>query len=76
MMAYGWGKLYNGIDYNTAVAMKKELQSHFGRQNYYRYGRRERALTPQDQEYVKALFARHGVETEPEYEYFEEQYQW
>ncbi len=76
IVAYGWGKLYDGIDFNMAKTIKKELQNHFGRLNYYRYGRKEKPLWPEDQKYVKNLFVSHGIEKEPEYEYFEKQFAW
>lgn len=75
-MAYGWGRLYDNMPHGKAVKIKEQLLGGFGKTEYYRRGRMEKPITPAEQDYVRRVCRSHGVESEPEYERYEEHLMW
>ncbi len=75
-MAWGWRRIYASLPCGVAKAVKADLLSRFGPTVYYRIGRGERLLTPEEQEFVRSLFRRYGQPGEPEYEHTVELPQW
>lgn len=74
--AYGWDKMFDKLIHEQAVAVKNELLYSFGKNLFYRLKRHERPFTPQAQDFVRKVFQRHGIEEEPEYDYYKYEYQW
>ena len=74
--AYGWDKMFDKLIHEQAVAVKNELLYSFGKNLFYRLKRHERPFTPQMQDFVRKVFQRHGIEKEPEYDYYKYEYQW
>ena len=67
-MAQGMSNIYDTVDTATASAIKQELLEHFGKGLYYRMKSGEKNITPEQQDYIAAAFARHGVDTPPVYD--------
>ena len=61
LMAWGFQKLFAEVkskdEYGLRAAIKNYLGGHA---NYYRYHRGERLLSPEQQEWITALFRRYG----------------
>lgn len=74
--AYGIDHLYDNLLYTVAVDIKRQLLSAWGKNMYYRFKRREKPLTPKDQEFVYGIFKEHGVKEKPRFDYYEENYKW
>ncbi|AVM58303.1 hypothetical protein C3V43_11510 [Bacteroides heparinolyticus] len=73
-VAWGLKHLLDNVPYKHGNAIRHELISHFGKTNYYRHYRQERALLPQDQEYIRQLFRSYGITAEPQFERYSDEY--
>lgn len=74
--ALGIQHLFDKLPHDDAIIIKRQMIAHFTRSTYYRYWRKERALTPDDQEYIRKLYLRRGITDEPAYDEYREQYVW
>mgnify|MGYP001040692095 CR=1 FL=1 len=74
--AYGWNKMFGKLIHEQAVAVKNELLYSFGKNLFYRLKRHERPFTPQAQDFVRKIFQKHGIEEEPEYDFYQYEYKW
>lgn len=70
-VAFGLKYFYANLPHHVAIDLKCRLMNYFGRSAYYRIGRKERGLTPADQDYIKGLFSYYKLKQEPKYEYYE-----
>lgn len=75
-VAWGIRELLDNVPHKQAVALRKSLINHFGKNNFYRLQRKERGLSPADQQAVRRLFRFYGLTQEPAYEYYTESYDW
>lgn len=76
LAAWGIVNLLTTVPYAKAQKIKAELLSSFGRSKYYRMRREEIPVMPEDQALIKEIFMKNGIETDPEYSRFTEEYQW
>lgn len=67
-LAWGVKYIFDDVPHKAAKAMRKQIIAHFGKATYYRFYRRERALTPEDQQYIHRVFKQHGIIHEPRFE--------
>lgn len=74
--AYGMEHLLDELPYREAKEVKSVMKRHFGKTCFYRLKRRERCFSPQDQQYVRNLFRRHGIEKEPAFDSYTEDFLW
>lgn len=74
--AVGITHLLDNLPYSTARDIKNELIAHYGKTHYYRLKRKERFFTPLEQNYVKSVLNRHGITGKPEFDSYEETYNW
>ena len=74
--AWGIVNLLTTVPHAKAQKIKAELLSCFGRSKYYRMRREEIPVMPEDQALIKEIFMKNGIETDPEYSRFTEEYQW
>lgn len=74
--ALGITHLLDNLPYNKAVEIKHELYSYFQRSTYYRIRNRERFIKPAEQNYIRQLFLRKGINQEPVFDSYVEQYEW
>lgn len=75
-IAWGIKGLFDHLPHKEAVAMRRELIAHFNKTHYYRLQRKEYHLKPEEQEYIRQVFKKHGIETEPVFEYYTEDFRW
>ena len=59
--AYGFETLFSNVKQKDYTPLRELLKNYLGGHGtYYRYNRGERVLTPEQQEWIVRLFARHG----------------
>lgn len=75
-MAWGIKGFLDQIPLQAAKDIRRILIAHFGKTLFYRIQRKEKPVSPEDQEYICNVFAQHGVEQEPRYEYYTYEYRW
>lgn len=73
-VAWGLRNLLDNVPYKDGSSIRQALICHFGKTNYYRHYRQERALLPQDQKYIQQLFQSYGITTEPVFERYSDEY--
>ncbi|MBQ8968190.1 MAG: hypothetical protein IJ064_00445 [Bacteroidaceae bacterium] len=68
-LAWGMTRLFRGIPEWKATAIRHELYDLFGAERtYYRYRRGEYVITPEVQQQIADLFARHGITAPRQYD--------
>ena len=72
-MAWGFDKLFTDVKVKDAPVLRAEMRKFLGSKGqYYRYKLGQLKLLPEQQEYIKQLFARFGYK-DVEFEYFSEE---
>ncbi|MDL2213602.1 DUF6078 family protein [Bacteroides sp. OttesenSCG-928-D19] len=71
--AWGIKHLLDNVPHKDGSTMRNQLINHFGRNAYYRIYRSERGLLPEEQEYIRQLFRKYGIENMPEFEKYTEE---
>lgn len=75
-MAWGITHLLDNVPHKDAVELRNKMISHFNKSLYYRFYRKEYALSPDDQRYIQKLFKEKGITEEPVYDYYTDEYNW
>ncbi|MBQ2315574.1 MAG: hypothetical protein II187_11850 [Treponema sp.] len=75
-VAWGIRNLYDGIPYKSAVQIKKELLQQFGKTKYYRFFREELGIFPDTRQIFSETFKKYGIQSDPPYARFTEEYDW
>ncbi|WP_293739421.1 DUF6078 family protein [uncultured Parabacteroides sp.] len=75
-IAWGITNLLEKVPYRTARHLRKIMIFHFTKTLYYRYYRKEYGILPEAQLYIRKLFRQHGVEEEPVFDSYTEEYEW
>lgn len=75
-VAWGIHNLLDNVPYKDVHELKAWLIAHFGRGKYYRFYRKESYLTPEDQAFIRRMFRQKGIEQEPTFESYSEEYKW
>lgn len=73
--AYGMDHLFDAIPYGVAIKIKQHLIASFGKNIYYRYKRKEKCFTTDEQVFVYEVFKLYGVKEKPEFDYYEVDYE-
>lgn len=74
--ALGMTRLLDKMPHADALAIKQQMISVFNRSTYYRCWRKERLISPDEQECIRKLFLDKGVKDQPVYDEYIEQYDW
>ena len=74
--AVGMIHLYDNLTYRDATIVKRPIYNHFGRSTYYRIRNRERLITPEEQIFIKNVFRKHGITSEPVFDEYKDDYDW
>lgn len=74
--ALGMTNLLAHIPHNDAVVIKQQMLAYFGRTHFYRLWRKERFFTLEQQEYVRQLFLKRGLQETPVFDEYVGQYEW
>jgi hypothetical protein len=75
-VAWGIGHLLDRIPYGDAKVLKSQILTYFGKNNYYRFYRKERGIPPEEQEIIRQLFRKKGISEEITFDGYTEEYQW
>ena len=74
-LAYGMKNLLPRMTYEKSIALRRELYNIFGcKSQYYRYSEGRWPISPSQQARVAELFRRFGLETEPSFDAYTEEY--
>lgn len=74
--ALGITYLLDKIPHSQAVSIKREMIAELQRATYYRCWRKERLIKPGEQERIRQIFLKWGINEEPVYDEYVEQYEW
>ncbi|GAE85275.1 DUF6078 family protein [Bacteroides reticulotermitis] len=74
--ARGITHLLDNMTHSNALAVKQKMLAHFGRNTFYRINRKERAISPSEQQYIRQIFKDKGLDTEPVYDEYIKGYDW
>ena len=74
--ALGFTRMLDNIPHRKAIAIRRELYSHFGKSTYYRVRNHERLIKPSEQNFIRQLFLRKEINEEPTFDTYIEQYEW
>ena len=75
-VAWGVRRLLDNVPHKDAEQLKSLMLSHFGRGMYYRFYRKEKYLSPEQQEYIRRIFRQKGITEEPAFDSYTEEYKW
>ena len=78
MAVYGLGisRMFDDLNYRKAIAVRRQVYYYFGRSMFYRILHKERHVTPSEQEHIRQIFVNNGIDTEPVYDEYQEEYSW
>lgn len=74
--AVGMEHLLDRIPYQEATSIKQRLLMMYGKNMFYRFKRKERTFSPEDQRDIRQVFLSYGVEEEPTFDSWQTGYQW
>lgn len=74
--ALGFAHLLDKVPYKDAVVLRKQIFNYFERSTYYRCLHKERLIKVEEQAYICQLFTNRGIEKEPVFDEYVEQYEW
>lgn len=72
--ASGITRLYNDLPHTKYLKIKKIVHNYFGHTHYYRIYNKLRFIKPEDQTFIRELFMKEGIETEPLFDEYVEKY--
>ena len=74
--ALGITQLLEDLPHNKAVAIKRAMNTKFSKGTLYRIQKKERLITPEEQNIIRLIFIRQGINTDPLFDQYVEQYDW
>ncbi len=74
--AMGITHLYDELPHNKAVEIKRILFAEFQRNTYYRIQHKQRYIRPAEQEFIREVFRREGIQQEPVFDEYIDKYDW
>lgn len=74
--ALGITHLLDNIPHKVAVQIRNILYMYFQRNIYYRIRNQERLIKPAEQDYIRQVFLKKGINEEPVFDTYIEQYEW
>ena len=74
--AKGMTRLLDNLPHKKAEAIGHRLQQHYGRTQYFRARRGIILISPADQNYIQRVFRHFGVDEEPVFDSYVDEYNW
>jgi hypothetical protein len=68
--------LFDKMPYATAVAIKERIIYQFNKPTFYRWKRKERLVSPEEQDAIRRIFHEEGITDEPVYDQLVKRYVW
>ncbi|WP_293667408.1 DUF6078 family protein [uncultured Parabacteroides sp.] len=75
-MAWGISHLLDNVPLKEATGLRQQMIAHFNKSLYYRFYRKEYALSPRDQHFIRQLFKQRGIVGEPVFDSYTEAFDW
>ena len=75
-MAYGMSHTYDDVLAADIVPLRRAINSHFGNGMYYKRRNGEKAITPDEQEYISRVFRNHGYPEGASFDRYEDELKW
>ncbi len=72
--ALGITHLYDNLPHTKYTKIKKAIHDHFGHSHYYRIYNKKYFIKPEDQVFIRELFVKEGIESEPLFDEYIERY--
>lgn len=66
--------MLDNVPHKDAEVLKSQMLGYFGRGMYYRFYRKEKYLSPEQQEYIRRIFRQKGITEEPAFDSYTEEY--
>ncbi len=75
---YAWGvdRMLDNLSHKQSKKVKQAMIDHFGKAMFYRIKRKERGLSPKEQQAVAYLFQRCGIKENPMFDKYEDAFMW
>ena len=74
--AVGMDHLFDRIPNQEAKRIKQCLLTTYGKTKFYRFKRKERIFSPEDQHYIRQVFLSCGVKDDPTFDSWQTGYRW
>jgi hypothetical protein len=74
--ALGMTHLFDNLPHAKVNKIKGIIRGYFGRTCFYRVGRKERLIKPEEQDFIRQTFIREGITEPPAFDKYIEQYAW
>lgn len=74
--AQGMVHLYDKLTCLEAADVKSAVYGYLGRNMYYRSRNGGRLITPEEQSFIRKAFQRAGIQAEPVFDSYREEYDW
>ena len=74
--ALGMTHLFDNLPHAKATKIRGTIRGYFGRTCFYRVGRKERLIKPEEQDFIRQTFINEGITEPPEFDKYIEQYAW
>ncbi len=74
--ALGMTRLLDNLPHNKAVAVRQSVNACFSKGTLYRIRKMERFITPEEQRLIHSIFVQNGIDTEPVFDRYVDQYVW
>lgn len=74
--ARGITRLLDDLPHNKAVAVKSAIRAHFSKGTLYRIQSKERLISPDEQNFFRRIFIQYGINNDPIFDEYVEQYDW
>ncbi len=74
--ALGITHLLDNVPHSKIADIKYQLHSYFSKGTYYRISRKQRLINPAEQNFIRQVFLDKGIEEEPVFDKYIEEYEW
>lgn len=74
--ALGMTRLLDNLPHNKAVAVRRSINACFSKGTLYRIRKKERFIMPEEQNLIRSIFIRLGIDAEPAFDQYVERYAW
>ncbi len=74
--ALGITHLLDDLPHNKAIAIKRAMNANFSKGTLYRIQKKERSITPAEQNIIRHIFIQYGIHADPLFDEYIEQYDW
>ncbi|MDH6306389.1 hypothetical protein M2459_000376 [Parabacteroides sp. PF5-5] len=74
--ALGMRRLFDKVPHAKALKIRNILYHHFERSMYYRIRNKVRLITPKEQAFIRQVFLNEGIQEEPVFDEYVDQYDW